>query len=98
MKGNKAFLILLIEVFFIGLTISNECFAEFKISEKGITVPSCTTVGEIQCPKGFKPSCPKQYKASCVFVGNKQHPACLADSADNTFFNYHLDKISCQKN
>lgn len=74
----------------------NEVFAE-KGKENETITPSCTTAGQIQCPKGLKPNCPKQYKPSCVFLGTKQRAACLADSYDNTVFNYNLDKISCKK-
>jgi len=69
------------------------CFANPKISP----LPGCTPVGQLHCPKGYNPACPKQYKASCVFVGGKQHPGCLADSPDTTAFQYHLDKITCNK-
>ncbi|MBI2996468.1 MAG: hypothetical protein HYY52_07185 [Candidatus Melainabacteria bacterium] len=72
------------------LLIAPRCFAKTQL-------PVCTQIGEIHCPKGFKPTCPKQYKPSCVFVGNMQLPACLADSYDDTAFDFHLDKISCQK-
>ena len=68
-----------------------------KVKENDITLPSCTKVGGVYCPSGFKPDCPKQYKPTCVFVGNKQLPGCLADSPDTTAFNYRLDKINCTK-
>ena len=73
------------------------CEAKVKIKEKTVAPPMCSNTGEISCPKGYKLNCPKQYKPACVFVGTSQLPACLADSADNTFFSYDLNKISCQK-
>ncbi|MBI3589816.1 MAG: hypothetical protein HY094_00340 [Candidatus Melainabacteria bacterium] len=76
---------------------SDKCFAKTKAKEKNTVIPRCTSAGEIQCPKGFKPNCPEQYKPSCIFVMPKQLPACLADSADKTFYSYSLDKISCKK-
>lgn len=83
------FLILIIEL------LPQNSLAKFKTKE--IVNPLCTATGELACPKGYKPSCPKQYTPACLFLLNMQTPACLADTADNTFFNYHLDKISCKK-
>lgn len=85
---KKQILTLLVSSFLVLLNI-NEGLAKMQ--------PTCTQVGEIACPKGYKPRCPKQYKPSCIFVTNKQLPACLADSADGTFYSYNLDKISCEK-
>lgn len=83
------------------LLCTSECFAKITPNEKAetnsVTIPTCSNAGELDCPKGFKPSCPAQYKPTCIFLLNKQKPACLADSPDNTFFNYRLDKISCKK-
>ena len=72
-------------------------FGKAKPSESVKEKPTCTAVGELQCPGKLKPTCPKQHKPSCVFVGTMQLPSCLANSADNTFFSYNLDKISCEK-
>lgn len=88
---NKNILVLmLIIIIFISANIS---FAKDKEGQK----PNCTSVGELRCPKGFQPSCPEQHTPSCVFAGTMQLPACLANSADNTFFSYKLDKITCKK-
>lgn len=73
------------------------CFAKIKVNEKEPILPSCTDVGQIECTKGYKPSCPKQHKPACVFLGTMQRPACLADSADETFFSYNLNNITCEK-
>ncbi|GEM_PF-5834671 len=88
---NILVLMLIITVFIF----ANLSFAKDK--DKEGPKPNCTNVGELQCPKGFQPSCPEQHKPSCVFAGTMQLPACLADSADNTFFSYKLDKITCKK-
>lgn len=72
-------------------------FGKVKPSKSTKEKPTCTSIGELQCPGKLKPTCPKQHKPSCVFVGTMQLPSCLADSADNTFFSYNLDKISCEK-
>lgn len=68
-----------------------------KEKERELILPSCTDVGQIECTKGYKPSCPKQHKPACVFLGTMQRPACLADSADETFFSYDLNNITCEK-
>lgn len=94
--SKNQFLILLVSSLLVLLN-TNECFANIKAKEKDIVFPICSVVGEIGCPKGYKPSCPKQYKPSCIFVTNKHLPACLADNTDTTFYSYRLDKISCEK-
>lgn len=75
----------------------SHAFGKVKSNESIVEKPTCSTVGEIKCPGKLKPTCPKQHKPSCVFVGTMQLPSCLADSTDNTFFSYNLDKISCEK-
>lgn len=101
MNGNKFLsinrLTLIYFIFSLIFFFPKTCFAKLKAVEKDGTIPTCTVTGEIECPKGFKPNCPEQYKPSCIFLINKQHPACLADSPDTTAFNYRLDKISCKK-
>lgn len=74
-------------------------FAKLNVKEKEreLVLPSCTDVGQIQCQKGYKPTCPKQHKPSCIFLGTMQRPACLADNADETFFSYNLNNITCEK-
>ena len=96
--NKKIIFLVLIAVFFI-LALNLQCIAKINFNEKKIvTVPAgCTTLGELNCPKGFKASCPKQYKPSCVFVGTMHLPACLADSADDTFYSFDLNKITCEK-
>ena len=81
--------------FFLSLSMVQISFA--KPTNKERKPASCTPVGELQCPKGFQASCPKQYKPSCIFLGTKQLPSCLADSADDTFYKYNLENISCEK-
>lgn len=96
MKQSNLFLFF--SVFLISLLIWSAqeiCFA--KSQEKEQKPATCTPVGELQCPKGYKANCPKQYRPSCVFVGTKQLPSCLADSADDTFYKYNLENISCEK-
>ena len=105
MRKNQLVFITFFSIsFFMCLLIlisSNQCFAKIsfgKSKEKEVKIlPTCSQTGEMQCPKGLKPTCPKQYKSSCVFVGTMQLPACLADTYDTTAFSYHLDKISCEK-
>ncbi len=87
---KNGFLLLLTLSFFITISLS-------EAKDKEAPKPNCTNVGELKCPKGFSPSCPEQHKPSCVFAGSMQYPACLADSGDNTFYSYKLDKISCKK-
>ena len=77
------------------LFLSNNCFG--KITAKDTSQASCSNVGQLECPQGFRPNCPEQYTPSCVFVGTMYLPSCLASSADDTVFNYRLDKISCTK-
>ena|SRR3989338_144966 len=91
---NKNILVLMLII--IVFIFANISFAKDKKDKEGLK-PNCTSVGELRCPKGFQPSCPEQHKPFCVFAGNMQLPACLADSADNTFFSYKLDKITCKK-
>ena len=88
--NKNIFLLILIFTSLISINIS---FAK----DKEVPKPTCSSVGDLQCPKGFKPTCPEQHKPSCVFAGTMQLPACLADSADNTFYSYKLDKIICKK-
>lgn len=93
-KGKLILTFLLIALtYLLGFSFLSGSFAK----DKTHIIPNCTTVGEISCPKGLRPTCPSQYMASCVFVGTMQLPGCLADSTDNTFLNYRLDKISCEK-
>ncbi len=95
---NKILIILLAFIINSILVIPGQCFLKGKTEKKTQKYPpSCTIVGELQCPKGLLPKCPKQYKPSCVFVGTMQLPACLANNADNTFFSYNLDTINCKK-
>ena len=92
--------ILLVLISGILMSILNlRCIAKVDFNEKKkVTISAeCTPDGELNCPKGFKANCPKQYKPSCVFVGTKQLPACLADSADDTFYSFDLSKITCEK-
>ena len=86
-------------IFLLFLICANFIFvnASFAKDKNEGPKPICSNVGDIKCPKGFQPSCPEQHKPSCVFAGTMQFPACLADSADNTFYSYKLDKISCKK-
>ena len=93
MKINKFFATIFLTFNLLVLTFLNHSSAKTNETPD----PSCSMVGEIQCPKGYNPNCPKQYKPACIFVGTMHLPSCLADSADNTFFSYALDKISCQK-
>ncbi|OGI07297.1 MAG: hypothetical protein A3I68_02880 [Candidatus Melainabacteria bacterium RIFCSPLOWO2_02_FULL_35_15] len=95
MREKIVFLILILNIYAFNL----RCIAKINFNEKNIvTVPAkCTIAGELNCPKGFKTSCPKQYKPSCVFVGTTHLPACLADSADDTFYSFDLSKITCEK-
>ena len=97
MNKKVLFLILILSIYIIA--VDSECIAKISFNEKKkVTVSAeCTTAGELNCPKGFQASCPKQYKPSCVFVGTKHLPACLADSADNTFYSFDLNKITCEK-
>ena len=97
MRNSKVFLGNTLVLISVALIYPDSSYAKIKAMEKDFVLPTCTVSGEIECPKGFQPSCPEQYKPSCIFVLQKQHPACLADSADNTFYNYRLDKISCKK-
>lgn len=96
-EGKKRFLIIMLIAFFSISFLFSETKAKIEVKEKEVSIPICSSIGEIGCPKGFKANCPKQYKPSCVFVGTKQLPACLADSADTTSFSYRLDKITCEK-
>ena len=92
--------ILIVMLFLISLYLKSAgsfAITKNKIKEPDVSLPTCTTVGEIKCPKGFKAACPPQHKPVCVFVGTKHRPACLADSADNTFFSYNLGTIRCVK-
>ena len=84
--------------FFSFISVVPAYSAEPKPKEIETVIPSCTSVGELQCAKGFKAICPKQHKPTCIFVGTMQLPACLADSADDTFFSYNLNNIVCKKN
>ena len=97
MKEKIIFLVLILGLLLS--TLSPRCIAKISFNEKKrVTVSAeCTTAGELNCPKGFQANCPKQYKPSCVFVGTKQLPACLADSTDNTFYSFDLNKITCEK-
>lgn len=81
----------------INLSTSFSALAEVETSKEVKERPSCSNTGTISCPGKLKPTCPKKHKPSCVFVGTMQLPSCLADSVDNTFFSYNLDKISCEK-
>ena len=89
-------IIIIVITSFLFPSISH-AFGKAKQVEQVKEKPTCTNVGQLQCPGKLKPTCPKQHKPSCVFVGTMQLPSCLADSADNTFFSYNLDKISCEK-
>lgn len=80
-----------------GLSFQPILVAFGKTNEQLNEKPTCTATGQLQCPGKLKPTCPKQHKPSCVFLGTMQLPSCLADSADNTFFSYKLDKITCEK-
>lgn len=92
MKRNKLFLAVLL------IAIANQSFAkELNIAEKTVVKPTCNPAGVPQCPAGLKPSCPKKYKPACVFIGTSYLPGCLADGQSNGTFNYHLDKIICDK-
>ena len=95
MKKKILFLMILFTGTFL---FQSQCLAKLslKSKQKTVTLPFCTAVGEMSCPKGLKPKCPQQYKPLCVFVGGKQLPSCLADSPDNTAFSYNLENISCQ--
>ena len=97
MREKIIFLVLILELFLS--TFNSRCIAKISFNEKKkVTVSAeCTMAGELNCPKGFMASCPKQYKPSCVFVGTKHLPACLADSSDNTFYSFDLNKITCEK-
>ena len=97
MKEKIIFLVLILELLLS--TLTSRCIAKISFNEKKrVTVSAeCTTAGELNCPKGFQANCPKQYKPSYVFVGTKHLPACLADSADNTFYTFDLNKITCEK-
>lgn len=97
MKEKNILLILILLIF--AITTSLRCIAKVSLKEnkKVATSAECTAAGELNCPDGFKANCPKQYKPSCVFVGTMQLPACLADSADNTFYSFDLNKITCEK-
>ena len=97
MNAKVMFLILILSLYVI--VVHLQCIAKISLGEKKkITVSAeCTTAGELNCPKGFLASCPKQYKPSCVFVGTMHLPACLADNADDTFYSFDLNKISCEK-
>ena len=97
MKEKNILLILILCIF--AMTISLRCIAKISLKEERKVAASaeCTTAGELNCPEGFKANCPKQYKPSCVFVGTMQLPACLADSDDNTFYSFDLNKITCEK-
>ena len=91
--------ILILIIYFFVITLNLECIAKISLNEKKkVTVHAeCTTAGELNCPKGFIASCPKQFKPSCVFLGSMHLPACLANSADDTFYSFDLNKISCEK-
>ena len=94
MKQKQLILIILVFLAnFLFFLLPETSYAKLKEQK----APTCTPVGELQCPKGFKANCPKQYKPSCVFLGTKQLPACLADNADGTFYKYNLDNITCEK-
>ena len=93
MRKNKLFLALLLTTLLMPV---NMIKAKEK-KGKEAAIPSCTKTGDIQCPKGFKPSCPEQYKPLCIFVGTRHLPSCLADNPDNTVLTYNLDKITCKK-
>ena len=97
MKEKFIFSVLILGLLII--TLNLQCIAKISFNEKKkVTVSAeCTMAGELNCPKGFMASCPKQYKPSCVFVGTKHLPACLADSSDNTFYSFDLNKITCEK-
>ena len=98
MKEKIIFLVLIAVSFTLALNL--QCIAKISFNEKKKKVnvsAECSTDGELNCPKGFKANCPKQYKPSCVFVGTMHLPACLADSADDTFYSFDLNKITCEK-
>ena len=96
MREKIIFLVLILELLLS--TLNLRCIAKIHFNEKKkVTTAECNTAGELNCPKGFKASCPTQYKPSCVFVGTKHMPACLADSADDTFYSFDLNKITCEK-
>ena len=97
MKEKIIFLVLFLALFITAL--NSRCIAKISFKEKKKVAVSaeCSTVGELNCPKGFQASCPKQYKPSCIFVGTKHLPACLADNTDNTFYSFDLNKITCEK-
>ena len=84
-------------LFFSFIFVIPACSAKPQGNEIEKVIPSCTSVGELQCTKGFKAICPKQHKPTCIFIGTMQLPACLADSADDTFFSYNLNNITCEK-
>ncbi len=95
MKEKIVFLILILNIFVI--TANLRCIAKINEKEKVPVFAECNTIGELNCPSGFKANCPKQYKPSCVFVGTKHLPSCLADNADDTFYSFDLKKITCEK-
>ena len=81
--------IFLVSIVFIGQSSSTFAVEPAK--------PTCSSVGQINCPPGSKPTCPKQYTPLCIFVGTMQLPSCLASGSDMTFYNFNLNKVGCEK-
>jgi hypothetical protein len=79
------------------LLFPNVTSGKIKLEKKDSKLPICTTVGHLQCPKGFKPICPNNAKPSCIFLGTKQYPACTENSKDKITYNYSLNGITCEK-
>ena len=97
MKEKFIFLILVSGLLVLALNLRGVAKITFNEKKKVSVSAECTVAGELNCPKGFKANCPEQYKPSCVFVGTKHLPACLANSADDTFYSFDLKKITCEK-
>lgn len=94
---KKSLILLAVLITGTFLLFQNTCLGKVKSEKKDSKPPTCTTVGHLQCPKGFKPICPNNAKPSCIFFGTKQHPACMENSKDKITYDYSLNTVICEK-
>lgn len=94
---KKNLILLMVLVTSVSLLFQNTSLGKVKTKNKDTKIPICSSVGHLECPKGFKPICPNNAKPSCIFLGTKQHPACMENNKDKITYNYSLNGITCEK-
>lgn len=94
---NKNLIILLTMIVFLFNLFSAVSLGKLKSEKTDSKLLTCSSVGNLQCPKGFKPFCPNSAKPTCIFLGAKQQPACMENSKDKITYNYNLNSITCVK-